>query len=627
MFVRIKSTPNSPRRSVQVVESSRSGSQVSQRIVRHMGIALDDDELAKLRAMAEEFIARESAARLNGDSLFEVPPLDAAARATGRSSGRSAGRPPRQTLASVAGADQVCLADLEEVSRRVEGPHEVLGHLYDYLGFDRVLPGRGAAMLRDLVLARIMAPGAKRANALELELHYGRSYSLGSLYRLMDSLHERLDALKAVVLEATASLTAGSVQMMLFDITTLYFESVQADELRAFGYSKDQKYHCTQVVLALATNEDGLPIGYELFAGNTAEVSTLLACMQRWQQTLGVALGPDKISFVADRALCSKANLSALEAAPWNYVVAMPLRRSLKQVQQAQVLHTTLAVPKEVDGELVWVREFEWEGRRLIVSYSAKRAHKDQADRAALLARLQAKLGKAAAKAAKQTKEAKDSCPGEVIDPTTGEIVQATKENTPADAATASTASTSAATTTTKPPKANAKRLITNSGYLRYIESADSGGAFILDEEKVANDAAWDGLHAIVTNDRTSSATQLLTQYRRLWVIEESFRTIKHGLAVRPIYHFKPERIKAHIGLCYLAFALTRHAQQRIKLAQQAMSVERIRATLHSVQASILQHKKTAAKYRLPSAFSHDASRIYAAFGIKRDTNAGVDLS
>ena len=559
MFVRIKSTPNSPRRSVQVVESSRSGSHVRQRIVRHMGIALDDDELAKLRAMAEEFIARESAARLNGDSLFEVAPLDAAARAAGRSSGRPAGRPPRQTLASVAGADQVCLADLEEVSRRVEGPHEVLGHLYDYLGFDRVLPGRGAAMLRDLVLARIMAPGSKRASAQALELHYARSYPLDSLYRLMDSLHERLDALKAVVLEATASLTAGSVQMMLFDITTLYFESVQADELRAFGYSKDQKYHCTQVVLALATNEDGLPIGYELFAGNTAEVSTLLACMQRWQQTLGVALGPDKISFVADRALCSKANLGALEGALWNYVVAMPLRRSLKQVQQAQVLHTALAVPKEVDGELVWVREFEWEGRRLIVSYSAKRAHKDQADRAALLARLQAKLGKAAAKAAKAVKAVKDvneakveatgsgraTSPAEVIDPSTGEIVQTATANTRAEAAPAPATITTA---TTKPPKANAKRLITNSGYLRYIESADSGGAFILDEDKVANDAAWDGLHAIVTNDRTSSATQLLTQYRRLWVIEESFRTIKHGLACAPSTTSSPSASKPTSG-------------------------------------------------------------------------------
>jgi transposase len=570
VFVRVKSTPNSPRRSVQVVESSRVGNRVSQRIVRHIGIAVNDDELAKMRTMAEEFIERQSAERLNEGSLFEVD------RVAPRR-----GRPARQTLQTVAGADQVQLADLVEEARRVEGPHEVLGHLYDWLRFDRVLPGRGAAMLRDLVIARVMAPGSKRASAEQLELHYGRSYPLDSLYRMMDALHERLDALKAIVLEATASLVGGSVQMMLFDVTTLYFESVDVDELRAFGYSKDQKYHCTQVVLALATNEDGLPIGYELFAGNTAEVRTLLACMQRWQQQLPAG----QVSFVADRALCSRANLAALEDGPWTYVVAMPLRRSLKEAERAQVLHTALAAPIELEGELVWVREFEWEGRRLIVTYSSKRAHKDRADRQALVERLQAKRGRAAKVR---------------IDRRTGEIL---------------------------PPKANARKLITNSGYLRYVEHADQGGVFVLDEHAIAVDAAWDGLHAIVTNDRVSSAAQLLAQYRRLWVIEESFRTLKHGLAVRPIYHFKPERIQAHIGLCYLAFALTRHAQQRIKLAQQAMSVERIRAALHGVQASILRHKKTQAKYRLPSAFSHDAVRIYRAFGLTRNLDAAVDLS
>ena len=569
MFVRVKSTPNSPRRSVQVVESVRSADAVRQRIVRHMGIALDAAEETKLRAMADEFIAREMASRLNKDSLFE---LDAAFVP------RRPGRPARQTLASVAGVDEVRLADLREVSRRVEGPHEVLAPLFDFLRFDRVLDGRGTAMLRDLVIARVMAPGSKRSSTEQLELHYGRSHSLHSVYRLMDALHERLGVLKQIVLEATASLTGGSVQMMLFDVTTLYFESVDADELRAFGYSKDQKYHCTQVVLALATNEDGLPIGYELFPGNTAEVKTLLACMKSWQAQLPAG----QVSFVADRALCSRVNLAALEAAPWNYVVAMPLRRSLAAAQQEQVLNTAIAAPMELDGELVWVREFDWQGRRLIVSYSSRRAHKDQADRQALLARLQSKLG------ANKPR----------VDKATGEIKQA----------------------------ANAKKLISNSGYLRYIESADKGGVFVLNEDKVMADAAWDGLHAIVTNDRTSSAGQLLAQYRRLWVIEESFRTIKHGLAVRPIYHFKPERIQAHIGLCYLAFALTRHAQQRIKLAQQAMSVERIRAALQGVQASILEHTKTKAKYRMPSAFAQDAARIYKAFGLTRALSPSIDM-
>ena len=543
------------------------GDRVSQRIVRHMGIALDAEEETKLRAMAEEFISRTVTERLNEQSLFDSPPV------------RRVGRPPRQSLSSVAGPEEVRLSDVVEVARRVEGPHEVLGHLFDYLHFDKILGASATAVLRDLVIARVMAPDSKRASAAELDEHYGRSYPLDRVYRMMDALHERLDRLKQTVLQATASLTGGSVQVMLFDITTLYFESVDDDTLRRFGYSKDQKYHCTQVVLALATDEDGLPIGYELFPGNTAEVKTLLACMQRWQQSLQVG----RVSFVADRALCSKANLAALEAAPWSYVVAMPLRRQLKDVEQAQVLNTALAAPCELEGDLVWVREFDWQGRRLIVTYSSKRAHKDRADRQALLDRLKAKLG-----------------PTEKIDKRTGEVK----------------------------PQANAKKLITNSGYLRYVEQADTGGGtFVLDEDKITTDAAWDGLHAIVTNDRSTSARDLLTRYRRLWVIEESFRTLKHGLAVRPIYHFKPERIQAHIGLCYLAFALTRHAQQRIKLAQSAMSLQRIRAALHGVQASIVQHKTTQAKYRMPSAFSHEASRIYKAFGIKRNLDVQIDLS
>ena len=570
MFVRVKSTPNSPRRSVQVVESSRTGGKVSQRIVRHIGIALDEQEETKLRAMAQEFISRTLTERLNDGALFDTE-LQAV---------RQVGRPRRQTLASVAPPDQVRLSDVVEVARRVEGPHEVLGHLFDYLHFDKILGPSGAAMLRDLVIARVMAPGSKRDSAAQLDAHYGRTYPLDRLYRMMDALHERLDRLKKIVLEATVSLSGGSVQVMLFDITTLYFESVDADTLRRFGYSKDQKYHCTQVVLALATDSDGLPIGYELFPGNTAEVNTLLACMKDWQRTLQV----ERVSFVADRALCSQANLAALEAAPWSYVVAMPLRRRLKAAEQAQVLNTALAAPCELEGDLVWVREFTWQARRLIVTYSSQRAHKDRADRQALMDRLVAKLG-----------------PGQQPDPATGEI---------------------------KPAKPNAKKLITNAGYLRYIEPATGGGgAFVLDEDRIAHDAAWDGLHAIVTNDHTSSAKELLSRYRRLWVIEESFRTLKNGLAVRPIYHFKPERIAAHIGLCYLAFALSRHAQQRIKLAQGVMSLERIRAALHGVQASIVQHKTTQAKYRLPSAFGHEASRIYKAFAIKRNLDVQIDLS
>jgi transposase len=558
MFVRVKSTPNSPRQSVQIVESVRQGEQVKQRIVRHVGIALNDEELAPLRKLATEIMLRLEAERLSEGSLFQTSPQDLSAR--------KRGRPKRVDVTQVAGVDQVRLGDLAEESRRVEGPHEALGGLYDYLGFDTVLRGkRHNALLKDLVLARIMHPGSKASTQRHLQQQWGRSHGLDAIYRMMDQLEQRLPEMKRAVYQATASLTQGQVDLMLFDVTTLYFESVRTDELRRFGYSKDQKYHCTQVVLALATNAEGLPIGYELFAGNTAEVHTLLASVEAWRQGLSI----ERVTFVADRGLCSRHNLAQLEQAQCQYVVGMPMRRTLKQTQAAEVQQALDFKLQVVDEQPVWVREFEFEGKRLIVTYSASRARKDQADRQAILEKLQSTLG----------------------------------------------------------TRANGKKLISNKGYLKYIEAEGQPGTFVLNEDKIAAESLWDGLHAILTNDSETEASVLLARYRRLWVIEESFRIHKHSLAVRPMFHFKPERIQAHIGLCFLAFALLRQAQQRIRLAQSAMSPEAIRDALMGVQASILKHKKTGARYRLPSRFSQAAASVYKALGVKRQLDAEVYLS
>jgi hypothetical protein len=432
------------------------------------------------------------------------------------------------------------------------------------------------------------------------------------------------------------------------------------DELRAFGYSKDQKYHCTQVVLALATNETGLPIGYELFAGNMAEVRTLVTCIETWKPRLNA----QRVTFVADRALCSRGNLDMLEAGGWGYVVAMPLQRSLKAPEVAQLMQTCtmgphqfeadrasrarraedaaaagetgeaseLGEPSEAgatgatgatgaaaqgseaakrasgaDDELLWVREFEWEGRRLIVSYSEKRAHKDRADRQAIVDKLKLKLEKS---------RLMERAPAAV---TTQEAAAAAGAKDSAGLGSVAAVKPSAMKT-----KGNARKLISNSGYLKYIEQADSGGVFVLNTQKLADQQQWDGLHAIVTNDREHTPRELLARYRCLWVIEDSFRLMKHNLAVRPIYHFKKERIEAHIGICFMAFALMRHARQRIAIAQGAMSTEQIKNALYSVQASILEHKKTKHKYRLPSNLSHDAARIYRAFGLSRSRDVQV---
>jgi transposase len=105
--------------------------------------------------------------------------------------------------------------------------------------------------------------------------------------------------------------------------------------------------------------------------------------------------------------------------------------------------------------------------------------------------------------------------------------------------------------------KSDAGKLVSNSGYKKYAHLEGRKLASI-DNKKVEKDAQWDGMHGIFTNsDRPTS--EILARYRGLWSIEATFRVCKHDLEMRPSYHFTPKKVQAHIPICYLALAITRH--------------------------------------------------------------------
>jgi len=138
-----------------------------------------------------------------------------------------------------------------------------------------------------------------------------------------------------------------------------------------------------------------------------------------------------------------------------------------------------------------------------------------------------------------------------------------------------------------------------------------------INEEKITNDAKWDGLHAVISNQPECDSS-IYDSYRRLWVIEESFRINKHTLKMRPIYHFTPQRIQAHILLCYMVFTLIRHLQFRLQSANHHMSVNRIIDAVRDIQASILLDVTNNNKYRMLSPLTEDAAAIYKIFNIEQ---------
>lgn len=555
MYIRRKKTPNSPRQSIQVVEGYRdSKGNVKQRIVRHLGVFFDDAEEAKLVALAEDLIVKikaERAAASGQGSFFADDGLAS-----------KKGRPVKKQLSDIIPVNQVKLDEIVETARLVEGVHEVGGYVYDQMDFNQLMQRkRDSEILRDLVLARMVKPDSKRGLAQYLSEQFDKNHDLDAIYRMMDKLQEQIPKIKELCFKNTLALIPNKqVSLVFFDVTTLYFESTEVDELRAFGYSKDHRFNTTQLVLALATNEDGLPLGYELFSGNTAEVKTLLQAINSWQRFLKVK----DVCFIADRAMFSKANLQALDESGYRYIVAAKLK-SLKNELKEKILAEDNYVPTVLGNDFAWIAEFEHEGKRLITSYKAKRARNDAKERQNILDKIKKTIGESG----------------------------------------------------------STKKLISNSGVKKYTSSENNKS--YLDEDKIQQDSEWDGLHGIITNDKSINAKEAIGKYARLWVIEEQFRINKHNLQMRPIFHWTTKRIEAHIGMCYMSFAVLKQIEYKVALTQK-ISVTNIVELLMGVQSSILRHTTTGDLYRLPSNMKNEARKIYKTFNLKRSDAVEIYL-
>ena len=378
MFVRIKSTPNSPRKSVQIVASVRKGNKVSQKIIRHIGVAFDDEELEQLKLLAESI---KEKLQLNGQiSLF--PPE----KVYSKNKKAVNNKYKRSDY-------NVNLKDLEEEQRLVCGIHDVYGALFDDFGYARVFnnPARQKSLVdifKNVVMARIANPVSKRASVDMLEEDFGICLDLHRVYRMMDKLDDKaIERLNDITYQKTLDIFAGKLDVVFIDATTVYFESFEPDDLKDMGYSKDLKFNQPQVLLSLLVTKEGLPIAYKLFPGNTYEGHTLIPALMQLRHKYNI----DKVIMVADSGLFNKNNISALEDNGFEYVVGARLRNMSKSVQR-QILDKDGY--KKI-GRGYFVKEIDLaNGQRLIVSYKTSRARKDAFERDKAIRKLEGKLSK-----------------------------------------------------------------------------------------------------------------------------------------------------------------------------------------------------------------------------------------
>ena len=537
MFIRVKSTPNSPRLSVQIVENVRDGEKVKQKIIRHVGIAANNDELEKLKDVAEFIKANIE----NEKEPYLFAPETMAELAIEE-------RKKKEEV-----PDNVKLKDVETVQDVVTGIHDIYGEVYQELGFDKVIPRPAShenalKKLFHIIMGRIASPGSKKHTVEILESNFGISFSLDSVYRMMDLIDEEcIKRINMFARDSAEKLLKEKVRVLFYDCTTLYFESFTPDELKQNGYSKDLMFNQPQVLLALMATVEGLPLGYEVFPGSTFEGNTLKTMIGQLKENYDI----ESLTFVADSAMLSFANLSYLESEKIKYIVGCRIKNQSKEIiSSIQDISSYTQLESEKAKEIVLGE------KRIISTYSITRAQKDAKDREENILRMKKKLSSSK----------------------------------------------------------NPKSLISNSGYKKYLKLKGESEIEI-DEAKIAQSAKFDGLHAVITNDMETTLEEIIEQYHNLWQIEECFRISKHDLKIRPIFHWTPKRIRAHIAICFMSLVCVRHVSYRIKLQHDAMSPERIRTALITSNLRIVKHKKTNNHYAIPSNASPEAVKIYKIFG------------
>jgi Transposase DDE domain len=448
---------------------------------------------------------------------------------------------------------------------------EVLQELLVQRGFE--FPVERAIFLT--VLHRLMISGSDRAceqwrddyriDAVDdLQLHH--------LYRAMAWLGEELPATEQAGRSLVARCVKDLIEERLFarrrslftdlsvvfmDTTSLYFEGEGGATLGERGHSKDYRPQLNQMIVGVIVDQEGRPVCSEMWPGNTADVTTLIPVIDRLRSRFGI----ERVCVVADRGMISAETIASLEQRGFEYILGVRERRS-REVQQIVLADPAPSVPLVIprkgrpDTELQ-AKEVKVGDRRYIVCRNLVEAAQTARTREAVVATLRAKL------------------------------------------------------------RHGDKALVGNSAYRRYLKTPDQQH-FTIDEDRVADDARYDGLYVLRTNTQLHPLKAML-RYRDLLIVEQVFRTEKTLLATRPIYHQTDEAIRGHVFCSFLALVLRKDLEERLATARLKPEWRELLADLDRLQE--IDAEQDGKRFVLRTPVTGIAGKAFQAVGVALPPN------
>jgi transposase len=375
------------------------------------------------------------------------------------------------------------------------------------------------------VLHRLFAPGSDRAAEkwkAEYTIPGTGPLGLHHLYRAMAWLGEELppdqqsgatpfaprtikDRIEEELFAQRRDLFS-QLDLVFFDTTSIYFEGEGGESIGQRGHSKDHRPDLKQMVVGVVLDQNGSPVCSEIWPGNTADVKTLAPVVERLKTRFRIGT----VCIVADRGMISAETVGEIEKRQWSYILGVRMRSSTEAkavVGRAGRCAEVHPNSDDLDDPSPLKVKEVWveDQRRYVVCVNEDQAAKDRYDREAVVAALRAAL------------------------------------------------------------RQGDKSLVGNRGYRKFLRSG--GQQFAVDEDKVREEARYDGKWVLTTNTDLP-AREVALKYKQLWMVEAVFRSMKSLLDTRPIFHKCDETIRGHVFCSFLALTLRKELEDRLASKQ-----------------------------------------------------------
>lgn len=452
---------------------------------------------------------------------------------------------------SLRGQSFVATDDLQLPQACSYGGLAVLRQAWEAFGLDRLFAflksRRAAGLLQAMVFARILFPSAKLALVDEargtlLAAACGldqrsEDFDEDDLYGAMDQLNGRWVPIeKQLYVQGFPQ----GVSLVLYDLTSVYFQGQGPQGTSQYGYSRDHRDDRPQMLLAVAADAQGVPIHLEVLRGNRADVSTLPAMLRTLRRRFGI----QEAVFVFDGGMSSKVNLAAMEELGLKYVTRLSVSVLKKLVNEAP----------EAGAPELWdrtdVMEIVHLGKRYVIAGGAWRQQRDRERRESRMAKAEVRLKELAAVKRKKLDAQK-------LASQVGRALQRLKAHKYFD------------------------YRVDGEGKLQWSQRA----------EIVQEEARLDGLYVLGTNTTADLVPSqgVLGHYKNLLEVEDAFCHLKSYLEVRPVFHWRPDRVRNHVRICFLAYWLSAKLAVEWQSKDQTIEVHNLLRQLQSIRLGYLE--------------------------------------